>query len=107
MFLPINSNHHQIFLSMKKKLPLLLCILMLVFIIISHQAVAQSMMNLAIAANPGTGSPAGPDATASITTVQKLVTGNVTDENRNPVSGASVSIKGTSIGTTTDANGRF
>ena len=91
---------------MKKKLLLLLCILIL-FFIISHQAIAQSMTNVAVAANLPTGSKAGPYATASETTVQKLVTGNVTDENRNPVSGASVSIKGTSIGTTTDANGRF
>ena len=32
-----------------------------------------------------------------VRTVQKIITGNVTDENRNPVSGASVSIRGTYI----------
>ncbi len=38
---------------------------------------------------------------------QRTLTGKVTDENRNPVSGASVSVKETGTGTTTDDNGNY
>jgi TonB-linked SusC/RagA family outer membrane protein len=38
---------------------------------------------------------------------QKLVTGNITDENNQPLPGASVVLKGTSIGTTTNFDGEF
>lgn len=38
---------------------------------------------------------------------QRTLTGKVTDENRNPVSGASVSVKETNAGTTTDENGNY
>jgi TonB-linked SusC/RagA family outer membrane protein len=38
---------------------------------------------------------------------QKTVNGTVTDHNNSPVSGASVSVKGTSIGTQTDSSGNF
>ncbi|MDA3614062.1 SusC/RagA family TonB-linked outer membrane protein [Polluticaenibacter yanchengensis] len=38
---------------------------------------------------------------------QKKITGKVTDENGAPISGASVIVKGTSVGTTTDANGNY
>ncbi|HOF22170.1 MAG TPA: TonB-dependent receptor plug domain-containing protein, partial [Bacteroidales bacterium] len=38
---------------------------------------------------------------------QKVVTGKVTDEDLNPLGGVSVIIKGTSIGTLTDADGKF
>src|SRR5689334_10998985 len=38
---------------------------------------------------------------------QKTVTGRVTDASNVPVSGASVVVKGTSLGTTTDEDGRF
>ena len=38
---------------------------------------------------------------------QKVVTGKVSDEQGNPLVGASVLLKGTNIGTTTDANGRY
>ncbi|MEJ7740835.1 MAG: TonB-dependent receptor [Chitinophagaceae bacterium] len=65
---------------MKRKPPVLLCIL-LSFCLTLHQVNAQS--------------------------VQKPLTGSVTDESGNAVSGVSVSIKGTAIGTTSDANGRF
>lgn len=40
-------------------------------------------------------------------TQQSGVTGTVTDEQGNPVPGASVLVKGTSIGTITDASGKF
>ncbi|MEI9955922.1 MAG: SusC/RagA family TonB-linked outer membrane protein [Ferruginibacter sp.] len=38
---------------------------------------------------------------------QKTVTGKVTDADGKPVSGVTVSIKGSAVGTTTDANGSF
>ena len=38
---------------------------------------------------------------------QKVVTGVVTDESQKPLSGVTVQIKGTTIGTFTDANGKF
>jgi TonB-linked SusC/RagA family outer membrane protein len=38
---------------------------------------------------------------------QRSVTGRVTDANNQPVSGASVVVRGTTIGTSTDAQGRF
>ena len=38
---------------------------------------------------------------------QKSVTGRVTDENKDPVPGANVVVKGTTIGTITDADGNF
>lgn len=39
--------------------------------------------------------------------VQQTVTGKVVDASGNPIPGASVTVKGTSIGTSTDANGGF
>lgn len=38
---------------------------------------------------------------------QKVVTGKVTDEEQNPLAGVSVMVKGTTIGTLTDADGQF
>jgi TonB-dependent starch-binding outer membrane protein SusC len=38
---------------------------------------------------------------------QKKITGTITNANKAPVAEASVSIKGTSIGTTTGTNGQF
>jgi TonB-linked SusC/RagA family outer membrane protein len=38
---------------------------------------------------------------------QKVVTGKVTDENQNPLAGVSVIIKGTTVGTLTNADGTF
>lgn len=38
---------------------------------------------------------------------EKKITGKVTDESGNPITGASVLIKGTTVGTTTDASGNF
>jgi hypothetical protein len=38
---------------------------------------------------------------------QKSVTGRVTDESNTPVTGASVVVKGTTIGTVTDADGNY
>lgn len=38
---------------------------------------------------------------------EKIITGKITDEEGNPVQGASVTLKGTSIGTVTDNNGVF
>ena len=38
---------------------------------------------------------------------QKIVTGTVTDEDKNPITGATVIVQGTSIGTLTNANGGF
>ena len=93
---------------MKKKLPLFLC--MAIFLSIAH---AQSIADLAeqkvsiIKSSPLPDLPNGFDENKSITSLEKLITGSVTDDSRNPVSGVSVSIKGTSIGTTTDASGRF
>ena len=39
--------------------------------------------------------------------LQKDITGRVTDADGKPLAGASINVKGTSIGTTTDANGEF
>lgn len=108
---------------MKRKLPLLLCTLMS-FSITGQQVSAQVMalfmgnrmqkadVNPASSFRPSVANPltelkADLSTGAAIKTVQKQITGNVTDENGNAVSGVSVSIKGTAIGTTTDANGRF
>ena len=38
---------------------------------------------------------------------QKVITGTVTDESQKPLSGVTVQIKGTTIGTFTDINGKF
>ncbi|MDA3614058.1 SusC/RagA family TonB-linked outer membrane protein [Polluticaenibacter yanchengensis] len=38
---------------------------------------------------------------------QKKISGKVTDKNGNPVEGASVLVKGTKVGTTTDTNGNY
>jgi TonB-linked SusC/RagA family outer membrane protein len=38
---------------------------------------------------------------------QRTISGKVTDENRNPVVGANVSVKETNVGTTSDANGNY
>ena len=38
---------------------------------------------------------------------QKKITGKVTDENGAPIAGASVIVKGSNVGTTTDANGNY
>lgn len=43
----------------------------------------------------------------AVSAQDKKISGRVTDENGNPISGASVSIKGSSSGTTTDASGNF
>src|SRR5690349_6258513 len=44
---------------------------------------------------------------AQISLAQKTVTGKVNDANGNPLRGASVTAKGTRVGTQTDANGAF
>lgn len=44
---------------------------------------------------------------SSTTDVDVIVNGRVTDENESPIPGANILIKGTSIGTTTDTDGRF
>ena len=44
---------------------------------------------------------------ASVTQQHRTVTGTVVDANGEPVVGASVVVKGTSRGTTTDAQGNF
>ena len=38
---------------------------------------------------------------------QYLLNGTVSDENNEPLPGVSIAVKGTSAGTSTDANGRF
>jgi len=38
---------------------------------------------------------------------QNIVRGTVTDENGNPIPGATIAVKGTTIGTTTDLNGNY
>jgi len=38
---------------------------------------------------------------------QRVITGNVTDEDQNPLPGVSVVVKGTTVGTLTDGNGQF
>ena len=40
-------------------------------------------------------------------TAQKVVTGKVTDEDLNPLAGVAIQVKGTTIGTLTDADGTF
>jgi TonB-dependent starch-binding outer membrane protein SusC len=56
------------------------------------------------------GSPAGPDggsASADAPQTQKKVTGTVTDTKGAALPGVTVSVKGTSVGTLTDVNGKF
>ncbi len=43
----------------------------------------------------------------SVRAVQKVVTGTILDENDEPIIGASIVVKGTSIGTVSDLDGRF
>lgn len=43
----------------------------------------------------------------SVTKVDVLVTGRITDEESNPIPGANILIKGTALGTTTDTDGKF
>jgi TonB-linked SusC/RagA family outer membrane protein len=43
----------------------------------------------------------------SVSFAQKAITGTVTDDRQSPLSGATVTVKGTSVVTTTDASGRF
>ncbi|NGM60548.1 SusC/RagA family TonB-linked outer membrane protein [Sphingobacterium sp. SGG-5] len=45
--------------------------------------------------------------TVEAKTIQNQITGVVQDDAGNPVAGASIIVKGTSAGTTTDSNGRF
>ena len=49
----------------------------------------------------------GTDNSSTLSQQQVKVTGNVTDQNRNPLPGVTVLVKGTSTGTVTDANGAF
>ncbi len=44
-------------------------------------------------------------ATQALT--QRTITGTVTDEKGNPVANASISVKGTTVGTTTKADGTY
>jgi len=44
---------------------------------------------------------------APVSWAQSLVRGTVTDQNGLPLAGATIVVKGTTTGTTTDANGQF
>src|SRR4030095_13336590 len=44
---------------------------------------------------------------AFVAQAQKTVTGKITDEKNNPIPGASITVKGGKVGTTTDASGNF
>ncbi len=48
-----------------------------------------------------------PGEARGIQALEKVITGAVTDDSRNPVSGVSVTLRNSSVGTTTDAAGRF
>ena len=93
---------------MKKKLPLFLCVTILLSTV-HAQFIADRAEQKAtfIQSSPLPGFSNGFDENKSITSVEKLITGSVTDDSRNPVFGVSVSIRGTTIGTTTDASGKF
>ena len=44
---------------------------------------------------------------AAVAQQQKLITGNVTDEQGNPLPGVNITVKGTTVGTITDLDGNF
>ena len=50
---------------------------------------------------------AGIGSTAYARTIEKIVSGNVVDDKNEPLPGANVVVKGTTIGTTTDAGGHY
>ena len=52
-------------------------------------------------------SSTGQKPAANVTSQARAITGTVTDDNGEPLIGASIRIKGTSLGTVTDANGRY
>ncbi len=65
---------------------------------------------LCMAAGAGGAAQAATVATsryAAVSHFDKTVTGRVTDENNQPLPGVNVSIEGTTVGTTTDANGQY
>lgn len=78
---------------MKKKLPLRLCYALLL------ATAAQSALAL-----PSTTPPL---ISKELRKADVKVTGTVTDDNGEPLPGVSIIIKGTSKGTTTDANGNY
>ena len=45
--------------------------------------------------------------TCQVVLAQRTIQGNVKDNNNNPLSGVSITVKGSSAGTTTDANGNY
>jgi TonB-linked SusC/RagA family outer membrane protein len=94
---------------MKKKLPLFLCMSISAFIVHAQLRtdLPTGIKTPGIQFSQVLGPTATLEASTGVTAVEKLITGNVTDESRNPVSGVSVAVKGTNIGTTTDANGKF
>src|SRR5690606_36150959 len=51
--------------------------------------------------------PAAADKTTETAVVQQSVTGTVTDENGEPLAGISVTVAGTTSGTSTNEQGRF
>jgi len=46
-------------------------------------------------------------ASLSVAIAQKTVTGIVTDESKSPLPGVSIVVKGTSVGTVSDVDGKF
>lgn len=93
---------------MKKKLFLFLCMTTIISIAhaqISDLAFASKKPTMAPRTFPR--NPGNLGAAHSTASVEKVITGSVTDEARNPLQGVSVSVKGTSTGSTTDAGGKF
>jgi TonB-linked SusC/RagA family outer membrane protein len=96
---------------MKKKLLLFLYMTMSIFIV---QAQTAAEMPHAAEVGPrniqssGSGDVQGSAYNPiDVAFLEKLISGTVTDEGKNPIAGVSITIKGTAIGTTTDVNGKF
>src|SRR5688572_9690171 len=64
-----------------------------------------SMVVLSTASLSVTQKLAAQETTAQ--TISRVIKGRVTDETGNPLDGVSVQLKGTSVGTTTNANGEY
>jgi TonB-linked SusC/RagA family outer membrane protein len=98
-------------LCMKKKLLLFLYMTMSLFIVN-----AQIAAEIPATERSGQGRinssalndlPHVSDSWTPLMYLEKLITGTITDDRKNSLTGVSVTVKGTSIGTTSDVNGKF
>ncbi|MGK6352830.1 SusC/RagA family TonB-linked outer membrane protein [Parapedobacter sp. DT-150] len=75
--------------------------------ILENQGLVWSIKNKTIIVKRGTPSVIPAEADSPPMRQQRTITGRVTDETGQPIEGVTVTLKGTSIGTTTDAEGRY